>query len=137
MNISFALADVTKPLPFADETCDIVNARFLATVLLRDAWKPFIAECTRILRPQGVLRLTEAIDGGVTNSLAFEQMQELTSRMMWRAGYGFSVDGRTMDVSFMLPRLLRKAGYSDIQHTAYTLEFSADTDLWADAYHTV
>jgi SAM-dependent methyltransferase len=136
-NISFALADVTKPLPFADGTCDIVNARLLVAVLPRQAWEPFIAECTRILRPQGVLRLTEAIDGGVTNSPAFERMQALTCCMMWQASYGFSVDGRTMDVCFMLPRLLRNARYRDIRHTAYALEFSAGTSLWMDAYHTV
>jgi SAM-dependent methyltransferase len=133
-NVSFGLADVTQPLPFGDGTCHIVNARYLVGVLRREAWEPFIAECTRILCPQGVLLLTEAIDAGVTNSPAFERMQELSNRMVWQAGYGFSVDGRTLDVSFMLPSLLRKAGYSDIQHAAYALEFSAGTSAWADIY---
>jgi ubiquinone/menaquinone biosynthesis C-methylase UbiE len=136
-NVSFALADVTKTLPFSDGTFDIVNARFLVAVLPRKAWQPFISECTRVLRPQGVLLLTEAIDYGVTNSPAFERMQALTARGIWQASYGFSVDGRTVDVSFMLPHLLRNVGYSDIQHIAYALEFSAGTDAWADVYHNL
>ena len=134
-NVSFVLADVTKPLPFDDGSFDVVNARLLIAVLLRQAWEPFITECTRVLRSRGVLLLTEPVDNGVTNSPAYERMQALTYLVMWRAGYGFSVDGRTFDVSFMLPHLLRKAGYSDIQHIAYALEFSAGTKMWADIYH--
>jgi len=134
-NISFELADVTKTLPFADGSFDIVNARALAAVLRRQAWKPFIDECTRVLRSPGILLLTEGIDAGVTNSPAFERMQALSCRLMWQAGYGFSVDGRTLDVTFMLPSLLRSAGYSEIQHAAYALEFSKVTSAWADFYH--
>lgn len=134
-NVSFEFADVTKTLPFADGSFDIVNARALTAVLRRQAWEPFIAECTRVLRSPGVLLLTEGIDAGVTNSHAFERMQGLFCRLMWQAGYGFSVDGRTMDVTFMLPPLLRSAGYSEIQHAAYALEFSKGTDAWADFYH--
>ncbi len=55
--------------------------------------------------------------------------------MMWQFGYGFSVDGRTIDVSFMLPHLLRTAKYSAIQSFAYALEFSKGTEVWADSYH--
>jgi SAM-dependent methyltransferase len=134
-NVSFELADVTKTLPFADGTFDIVNARSLVAVLHRQAWKPFVEECTRILRSTGILLLTEPVDAGVTNSPAFERMQGLFCRLMWKAGYGFSVDGRTLDVTFMLPPLLRSAGYSDIQHAAYALEFSKGTSAWADFYH--
>ena len=134
-NVSFELADVTKTLPFADGTFDIVHARTLAAVLPRLAWKPFVTECRRVLHESGVLLLTETSDGGVTNSPAFERMQALTSLMMWRAGYGFSIDVRKLDVSFMLPPLLRSAGYSDIQHAAYALEFSRETSVWADFYH--
>jgi SAM-dependent methyltransferase len=133
-NVSFELADVTKTLPFADETFDIVNARFLVAVLRRPAWKPFVEECTRILRSTGILLLTELIDR-VTNSPACERMQGLYCRLMWKAGYGFSVDGRTLDITFMLPPLLRSAGYSDIQHAVYALEFSKGTSAWADFYH--
>jgi ubiquinone/menaquinone biosynthesis C-methylase UbiE len=136
-NVSFELADITRRLPFADGTCDIVNARLIGGVLLRQAWRPFIAECTRVLRSRGVLLLTEAINGGITNSPAYERIQALTYRMMWQAGYGFSADGRTLDVSFMFPHLLRNAGYSDIQHAPFALEFSAGTPVWTDAYHNI
>jgi SAM-dependent methyltransferase len=135
-NVSFELADVTKPLPFADKSFDIVNARFLVAVLLRSAWKPFIIECTRILRSSGILLLTEPIDMGVTNSPSFEEMKALSCRVMWQTGYGFSVDGRTLDVTFMLPPRLWSAGHCDIEHAVYALDFSKGTSAWADFYQS-
>jgi ubiquinone/menaquinone biosynthesis C-methylase UbiE len=135
-NVSFELADVTKTLPFADRTFDIVNARFLVAVLPRIAWALFMEECTRVLRSSGVLLLTEPIDMGVTNSPSFEQLKALSCRAIWKAGYGFSVDGRTLDVTYMLPSLLRSAGYCDVQHAAYALEFSKGTSVWADFYQS-
>src|SRR5438876_3260295 len=67
-NVSFRLMDITKPFAFADASFDLINARFLVAVLYRDAWVPFLQECMRVLRPGGVLRLTEPIDLGLTSS---------------------------------------------------------------------
>ncbi len=133
-NASFGIMDITQPLDFSDNTFDLINARFLAGVLRRDAWTQFIVECTRILRPGGILRLTEPIDTGVSNSPALERLQALGRQMLWRAGYTFSVDGFAYGLTHMLPRLLREAGYHNIQHRAHALEFSAGTEGWIDVY---
>src|SRR5947209_14425138 len=69
-NASFGVMDITRPLEFPDASFDLVNARFLFAVLKRDAWSPFLDECTRVLRPGGILRLTESVDFGYTNSAA-------------------------------------------------------------------
>jgi ubiquinone/menaquinone biosynthesis C-methylase UbiE len=133
-NASFGVMDITKPLDFADSSFDLVNARALIAVLRKEAWLPFITECKRVLRPGGTLRLTELIDGGSTNSPAFERLQELGSLVMKRAGYGFSVDGRTYGLSPILPGLLRSSGFQNVHTLAYAAEFSADTPAWADVY---
>jgi SAM-dependent methyltransferase len=133
-NATFGIMDITKPLDFSDATFDLVNARLLIAVLRREAWAPLISECARILRPGGLLRLTEPIDPGVTNSPAFERLQVLVNQALWQAGYGFSVDGRTYGLSHTLPRLLRQAGYQNVQYRAYMLEYSAETPAWADFY---
>jgi ubiquinone/menaquinone biosynthesis C-methylase UbiE len=134
-NASFGVMDITRPLDFADGSFDLVNARFLVAVLLRDAWKPFIAECTRILRPGGILRLTEAVDWGPSSSPAQEQSSAWFYEAMWRVGYGFSPDGRTIGITHTLPSLLRDAGYQHIQLKAHALECSTGTEGWADCYH--
>jgi SAM-dependent methyltransferase len=134
-NASFEVMDITKPLDFADASFDLVNARALIAVLHKEHWQPFIAECKRLLRPGGTLRLTELIDGGNTNSPAFERLQELGSLVLKRAGYGFSVDGRTYGLSPILPGLLRASGFQNVHTLAHALEFSADAPAWADVYH--
>lgn len=133
-NASFEVMDITRRLDFDDNAFDLVNARFLFSVLRRDAWNPFIAECARILRPGGVLRLTEMIDPAITTSDACERRQQLAFEAERRLGYGFSPTGRTLGVTTVLPSLLRKAGYQQVHHTAHALEFSADTDAWGEVY---
>lgn len=133
-NASFGVMDITQPLDFPDGAFDMVNARFLFAVLKREAWAPFVQECTRLLRPGGILRLTEPLDIGTSNSAALESLCALLYRALWRAGYCFSVDGRTVGMAPMLPRLLRNAGYKEIHTRGYALESSAETDAWADGY---
>jgi len=134
-NTSFGLMDIIKPLDFANDSFDLVNVRFLFAVLRRDAWPSFIAECTRILRPGGILRLTEPIDIGVTTSPSYQRIMELWYKASWQAGYGFSADGKTLGVTHMLPTLLRLHNLHTIQFRAHALEVSVGTDAWYDFYH--
>jgi ubiquinone/menaquinone biosynthesis C-methylase UbiE len=133
-NAFFGIANITQPLDFNDETFDMVNTRFLIGVLKREQWAPLISECTRILRPGGILRMTETLNYGTTNSRAYEQFFVLCSQALFKAGYGFSVMDRTFDMTPTLPCLLRNAGYSNVQIKAHALEISAGTEGWSDFY---
>ena len=133
-NASFGVMNIAQPLDFPDSAFDLVNARLLTAVLPRAHWISFIEECTRILRPEGTLRLTEMIDAGVTNSPAFERMQVLLYEALYKAGYGFSVNGKTFGITHVLSPFLRQAGYQGVRRLAHTLEFSANTEGWMDFY---
>jgi SAM-dependent methyltransferase len=58
-NIRFEVLDAASPLPFADASFDLVNARTIASFMLASAWPNFMRECVWVLRPGGILRLTE------------------------------------------------------------------------------
>ena len=133
-NASFGVMNIAQPLDFPDSAFDLVNARLLTAVLPRQYWTSFIEECTRILRPFWTLRLTEMIDTGVTNSLAFEHMQGLLYEALYKVGYSFSVNGKTLGITHILSPLLRQAGYQGVRRLAHTLEFSANTEGWMDFY---
>ncbi len=134
-NASFGVMDITQPFDFADASFDLINARFLMGVFKRDRWAPFLDECTRLLRPGGILRLTEGDDSGITSSPALESLNALGIQALWRAGYGFSPNGRTFGMSAGLLRIMVLAGYQDIQLQATPMNNSAGTDGWADLFH--
>jgi ubiquinone/menaquinone biosynthesis C-methylase UbiE len=137
-NTSFGVMNITEPLDFSDRTFDLVNARTIGGVLHRESWEPFLAECMRILKPDGLFRLTEPVDPvGTTNSPAYERIVAMSYQAFQRAGYSFSVDGRTLGLTTVLPRMLRKAGYHNVRGFAHFLEFSADCEAWQDMYRNM
>lgn len=133
-NASFGVMDITQPLDFADASFDLVNARFLFSAFNRATWIPFLAECTRILRPGGTLRLTEPLCPGETNSTAFNKLAGYLLEGMRRAGYGFSTDGRTFGMGPMLSHLLHAAGYQHLRHISSVQNYSAYMPTWGDFF---
>ena len=109
---------------------DLVNARYLA-VVGRSAWPRVMQELFRITRPGGFIRLTETEDTSVTTSPAFERMMVIFLQALKRADLYFSPTGRSSGLPPMLPYLMRKAGYQNIQKRALILDWSAGTDTHA------
>lgn len=134
-NASFGIMDISKPLDFDDSSFDLVNARFLAGVLKQNTWPLLIAECTRILRPGGILCLTEGDDLGISTSPAVERLSGLAIQASWRLGYGFSPDGRTLGMSASILKFLRTGGYRDIHIIPFAVDYSAQTEGGDDFRH--
>ncbi|SRR6266567_7352253 len=135
-NATFRIMNITQPLAFADASFDFVNARFLVGVLQREAWPAILAECKRILRPGGILRLTDMDMQGETNSLAYESLARMACQAMKRVGYGFSADGRMLGITYMLTPMLRAAGFQQVQLRANAVDFSVGTEAWVDLFHS-
>ncbi len=127
-NVEFCVMDATQPLQFADNTFDLVNGRILMGFLLTSQWSSLLQECYRITRPGGIVRLTEG-EWGFTNSAALDKFSSLAALSFYQAGHSFSPRGRTFGTAAVLPQLLRQAGYQDIQHKAYAIDFSAGTAI--------
>jgi SAM-dependent methyltransferase len=134
-NASFGVMDITNhPLDFSDASFGFVNARFLFGVLKREDWPPFIAECTRLLCPNGIIQVTEADTMGETLSAPLARLNELATQLFWKAGYGFSPNGCSLSMTPGLLHLLKQAGYDTIHVTSSEINASADTPFWADGY---
>lgn len=133
-NASFSVMDALKPLNFPDSSFDLVNARTIAGFVPTVVWPSLIAECVRISRPGGTIRLTECDVWGVTNSPAFERLLALCMQSSKLARCGFSPTGKDFGITPMLGRLLRVAGCKNIQRKAYANDFSAGTEAHAGMY---
>lgn len=126
-NIQFEVMNATQPLAFSSNSFDFVNIRMVSGFMGKDDWPHLMQECMRILRPGGLLRLTEW-EGSITNSPA----QERFSAMINRAGFvtkrTFSPDGRHIGITPMLRRFLTNAGFTSIRHNAFAVDFSAESE---------
>ena len=126
-NVEFRVMDATAPLDFPDASFDMVNARFIAGFLSAPAWSQFLAECMRILRPGGTLRLTEP-EWSVSTTPATERLNALCIQAMHLAGKTFTADGRHIGITLVLDRFLRTAGCVNVQQRAHALNFAYGTE---------
>lgn len=132
-NASFRVMNALEALEFADNSFDVVNTRYINAFMLKTSWPLLMKEILRILRPGGTLLLTEC-EWSITNSLVFEKMGEMLTRVGTLTGRSFSPDGRHLGITPMLGRFLREAGFVDLQKKAHVLEFSAGTEDYGDTY---
>ena len=123
-NASFQVMNILKPLAFDENTFDIVNARLLYFLMPTQAWPGLLKECRRILRPGGLLCLTEC-ETGISNGPFCEQLNQLLLQAMRKAGMIFSPDGRHVGITAMLSGLMRDAGFADVRQQAEAIDFSA------------
>jgi SAM-dependent methyltransferase len=125
-NVHFQVMDVMEPLAFEDSSFDLINGRLLWGFMLPAAWPRLLAECRRLLRPGGFLRLTE-MEEPLSTSPAFERLMALGCQALKRAGQSLSPDGRHLGITPVLPRLVRQAGFQDVRLRPTVIEWSMGT----------
>lgn len=133
-NISFQVMDILKPLAFADSSFDLINARLISTFMQRDQWSRLFAECLRVLRPGGIMRLTE-VHLGLSNKPAFEKTFQTSLQVLHHVGMSFSPSGLYHTTVQMLPFFFRQAGLEIQGNMAHFLDFSAGTEARDSFYH--
>lgn len=124
----FQIMDATRPLLFPDASFDLVNGRILTGFLTREQWSQLLAECARITRTGGILRLTEG-EWGFTNSVAFDKLMEISNRAMALTSHSFSPRGRTIGTANVLRLLMQQTGYEVLGYRAHAVDYSAGTEL--------
>ncbi|GHO98630.1 hypothetical protein KSF_086780 [Reticulibacter mediterranei] len=129
----FRVMDATQPLQFPDAIFDLVNIRFLVGFLPRRLHDRFFSEVVRLLRPGGVLRITES-ELGYTSSPALERFAQLLIQSLKAAGHGAGVPGPHMGMLLLLPHLLCEHGFEQIARSEILGEYSAGSPLHAGFY---
>jgi len=128
-NASFLFMDATSPLQFPDASFDMVNVRFVSGFLWKEAWPQLAAECVRVTRPGGIIRLIESDTAaiGATTSTALEKMYRLLIKAGYRMRMHFSPteDSNYMVLTPMFRRFLQQAGCQNIRQTAHMVDYSA------------
>jgi len=117
--------DLRKGLPFSDNSVDgVLASHFLEHLDLQEAWK-FVAECYRVLKPEGVMVAS------VPNTSYFREVHHLDTKEMSGKLFGEQMDAGNPHTSFFdcalffdehkqaltedsLWAILRKGGFTDI-----------------------
>jgi ubiquinone/menaquinone biosynthesis C-methylase UbiE len=127
-NASFGVMDILQPLDFSDQSFDMVNARCFSEIVPTLYWPTLMRECIRILRPGGVLLLTDLNHVGSTNSAAGERLHNLLIEATQRAGRGFFISEEPTGNAHTFASLFQQTGYQDIQSKVYRVDFSVGTE---------
>ncbi len=127
-NASYIVMNALEPLDFPDSSFDLVNARLFGFIPTA-AWPNLMREYMRIIRPRGVIRLTEFEGLGISNSLALEKLINIFARALKVAGQNFSPDGQRIGIVPMLGGFLRDVGCQNIQQKAHVIDYSTGTEF--------
>ncbi len=128
-NASFKVMDITQPLHFADSSIDLINARCAESFLSPMSWPLLLAECLRVLKPGGLLRLTE-IEGCISNSTPLQQLSACLFEALHAEGRTFSKDGRSLGIAHMLGPLLKNAGFQAVEKRPFILDATYGEPLY-------
>lgn len=128
-NARFKVMNILEDLEFPDASFDLVNARLVGPFVFRspDAWPQLLKECLRILRPGGIIRLTDC-EWPVSSNPITEKYSGLCIKAAHLAGNRFLPDGRQLCTTPMLGRFLRNIGCQRVQTRAYAVDCSAGAD---------
>ena len=126
--VKIYLMDVLRHLDFRDAMFDLVNVRFCVSYVRKWEWEKLLGELQRVLRPGGVVRITEPDILCESSSSALLQLNRMLQCAFDHAG-SFFEDGPT-GITAHLAEQLKLANYQQIQTKSYTLEYPAGTPAW-------
>src|SRR5205823_13232290 len=97
-NVSFTVMDPFGSLDLPEASFDLVNARYLVGQLSAEAWPQALHTFMRIVRPGGIMRLTET-DLPISTSTAYAQLGGLNSQALFHTKRSFSPTGRLLSMT--------------------------------------
>ena len=123
-NVAFEVMNIKEPLDFPDGSFELVNGRLLFGVMDRATWPGLLSECLRVLKPGGIILLSE-YEISISNSLALQQILNGLYRALADQRRTFSVDQRSVGICHMLGKLLQDAGYTEVASKPFHLDCSS------------
>jgi ubiquinone/menaquinone biosynthesis C-methylase UbiE len=121
--VQFHTMDALRKLDFPDAAFDLVNIRYGVSWLRTWDWPKLLQEFLRILRPGGVIRVTESDFNVEDGNPALKRLSGLFVQAFYRSGHLFTQE-REGIIGHLAP-LLHRHACQNVQTLAHTLEFRA------------
>jgi len=123
--VSFLAMDALGIFDFPDASFDLVNLRFALSFMRTWDWPRLLKELLRVLRPGGVVRITDEEVIQQSTSPAAMEFCEMLLCALYRAGHLFTQESNGLTAR--LVPLLGQYGYQKVQSRAYALRYRAGT----------
>lgn len=123
--VEFHVMDALSILDFPDDSFDLVNLRFAVSFVRTWEWPKLLSEMLRIVRPGGVVRLTDEEVIHQSNSPAAMQFCEMLLCALFRSWHLFAQESAGLTAH--LAPLLNRHGFQQVQSRAYALQYRAGT----------
>ncbi|KAL0074992.1 S-adenosyl-L-methionine-dependent methyltransferase [Phycomyces blakesleeanus] len=113
-NLKYIYADLLSPLPFPDNTFDLINQRDVATVVPAKYWPDLVKEFQRVLKPGGKLQLVEY-------DILFKSPGPVLALVNEWYKIAASMIGVDPHYVQSIEPLLQKTGFEDVEETVYSI----------------
>lgn len=125
--VSFQVMDIIPQLDFPPASFDLVNLRLGLSFVRTWEWPQLLSDFRRVLRPGGIVRLTESDTIEQSSSPALLRLHSLLLHALYHAGNFFAL--RTDGLTSQLAPLLRQSGFKQVQMREHLLTYRADTSM--------
>src|SRR6266700_3273659 len=119
--IELHVMDALGVLDFPDASFDLVNLRFALSFVRTWDWPRLLREFLRVVRPGGVVRLTDEEVIQQSTSPASMQFCEMLLCALYRAGHLYAQESTGLTAH--LAPLLSQHGYQQVQTRVYALQY--------------
>ena len=133
--VKIYLMDTLRHLEFRDAIFDLVNVRFCVSYVRTWEWEKLLGELQRVLRPGGIVRITEPEIIHESQSPALLQLNRRMQCAFERAG-NFFEDAPT-GITAHLAEQLKAADYRRIETRTHRLEYHQGTPAWQAFYDDI
>ncbi len=123
--VTFRVMDALSMLDFPNAAFDLVNLRFASSFVRTWEWSLLLHNVRRVLRPGGVIRLTDEEIIHQSTSPASMQFCELLLCALFRSGHLFT--NENAGLTGHLTVLLTGSGYQQVRITTHALHYQAGT----------
>ncbi len=123
--VEFHVMDALSILDFPDDSFDLVNLRFAVSFVRTWDWPRVLSELLRVVRPEGVVRLTDEEIIQPSTSSASMQFCEMLLCALFRSWHLFAQESSGLTAH--LAPLLSRHGCQQVQTRAYALQYLAGT----------
>jgi ubiquinone/menaquinone biosynthesis C-methylase UbiE len=130
--VQFQTMDALRMLEFPNAFFDLVNQRFGISWLRTWEWQKILLEYIRVVRPGGIIRITEGHVSSESNSPALEKLYKIGLETCYNSGriFTFSSDGLVRE----LVRLMTLHGIENIKSRMRILAYRAGTESHSSFY---